>query len=380
MIIVFTLFTVGCKQVKHELNVLAIVLASGVDLTPEGKYLVTAQILNPKEESSSNNKAKMKLEQNGSLDIVVFSALGDTPQDAWNNMSTELGKTLFFAHSKFVVVGKNLAEAGLALVIDSSLRNPTTRPDYPLLVTNGKALDIMMATPIDEKIPSNVIHNLIKQQSSKGFTPVVSRIDFANALASNTSAPIAGVVELTRNSSGATFRLGGTAVFKEDKLIGFLNLDETRGFQWTKGNVNSGTITTFEKDNKPITFDILKSKAQIKPIVTENSVKMQINIKVQSNIIEMSDNLDPMKDYKVMEELAELQNKAIKQEVMLFIYKARDRLNADIFDFGGILHRDKLDFWRKIENNWNFIFRHITVEVIVDSSIERPGSISKPIK
>ena len=376
IIITMTLFFTSCKGTKQEIEKLAVVLAMGFDLTPDYKYMLTAEILNPQKQSS-NSKASA---EQPSKDVLVFSSTGDTPSDAINNLSTDFGKNLYFGHSQFVVIGKDLAESGLSLLIDSSLRGHETRLGNQLILTKNKASSIITAGTIDEKIPSNSILNLLKLQSIKGYSPLVSRLDFANALSSKTAAPIMSVIGMNKTSNiGATFNMSGTAVFKKDKLVGFMNISETRGMQWIKGKVKAGNITVTSRDNGIITFALLKANSIVKPIVKGDSVTMQITIKEEANIIEMTDKLDMVQNYKIVEGLNKLQKEAIEKEVKLALNVAQKEYNADIFDFGGAIHRTYPETWKKLEKNWQDIFPTIKVEIKVNSIIKRPGLIFKPI-
>lgn len=56
------------------------------------------------------------------------------------------------------------------------------------------------------------------------------------------------------------------------------------------------------------------------------------------------------------------------------------KLKADIFHFGSKVHRQYPKFWKTAESDWENIFPNLNVEVNVDSSVKRPGIISKPIK
>lgn len=375
MIVIFTLSETGCSQTKQEIEKLSIVLAMGFDLNKEGKYIFSAQIL-------STDKPTLKSTSNKPpSNVVVFTSVGDTPYDAINHMSISLGKNLFFGHSAFIMVGGNLAENGISLVIDTSLRSNSTRPDYPLFITKGNALDIIKAVTADEKIPSNAISNLVKFQAGKGYSPITSRLDFANALSSKTAAPVIGIISLNQNkNTDNVFKLVGTGVFKEDKLIGYMDKKETRGMQWIKGKVQSGNLIGYTKDNKEITFDILKSKSTVKPIEKNNEIIIQINIKEEANIIEMAKDIDLMKNPDKIKDLNNLQNKAIKDEVILALNAAQNKFKADIFDFGGNIHRHYPKLWNSMESNWETIFPKLKVEINIDSSIKRPGIISKPIK
>lgn len=378
--IIIAFSVTGCKGTKQEVEKLAVVLAMGLDLTPENKYKLTVQILNPEKESSQSMGAK-KDGQQVSTDVMVFSSEGDTLYDAISRLSTDYGRNLFFGHSQYIVIGKELAESGLSLFVDAALRGQQGRAASTLLLAKDKASKIMAFEPIDEKIPANSVKNLIRLQSIKGYSPVVSRLDFTNALSSKTAAPIMGVIDLNRdNNRGTTFKLAGTGVFQKDKLIGYLDINETRGMQWVKGKVKDGTIPVPSLDGTKITFFLLNATSKIKPVLENDSVTMQITIKAESNILEMAGKLDPMKNPKIMDDLAKLQSEAIEKEVKLALNAAQKKFDADIFDFGGLIHREYPETWRKLESNWNHIFPNIKVEVTVISTLKGPGIISKPVK
>jgi spore germination protein KC len=380
ILIIIAFSVTGCKGTKQEIEKLGLVLAIGYDLTPENKYKITFQVLNPEKESSKSMSAK-KSGQQTSTDVMVFSCEGETPYDALSHLSTDYGRNLFLGHSEYLVIGKKLAESGLSLVSDTILRGQQARPDNTLLLAKDEASKILAFEPLDEKIPANSVKNLIKLQSIKGYSPVVSRLDFVNALSSKTAAPIMGVIDLNRkNNIGTTFNLAGTGVFQKDKLIGYLDMDETRGMQWIKGKVKDGTITVPSLDDSKITFFLLNSTSKIKPVVENDSVTMEITIKAESNILEMSGKLDPMKNPKIMDDLAKLQSETIEKEVKLALNAAQKKFDADIFDFGGSIHRYYPKTWNKLESNWNHIFPNIKVEVTVISTLKGPGVISKPMK
>ncbi|AKN31394.1 spore gernimation protein GerC [Clostridium carboxidivorans P7] len=377
---IITVFSAaGCKGTKQEVEKLGLVLAIGYDLTPQNKYKLTFQVLNPEKESSQSKNAS-KSGQQVSKDVMVFSSEGDTPYDALSHLSTDYGRNLFLGHNEYLVISSKLAEAGLSLASDTILRGQQTQPDSILLITKGTASEILKFQPVGENIPAHSVRDLIKLQSIKGYSPAVSRLDFISALSSKTAAPIMGVIDIDKeNNNGTTFKMAGTGVFEKDKLIGYLNMNETRGMQWIRGKVKDGSITA-ALDSSKITFFLLNAASKIKPIVENDSVTMQITIKTESSILEMPGKLDPMKNPKIMDNLAKLQNEAIEKEVKLALNAAQKKLSADIFDFGGVIHREYPKTWSKLEGNWNKIFPNIKVEVVVNSTIKAPGMISKQLK
>lgn len=369
----------SCQGTKQEVEKIGLVLAIGYDLTPENKYKLTVQVLKPEKESSQGMGTSSTGKQVSS-DVVIFSSMGDTPYDAANKMSEDYGRSLFFGHSEYLVIGKKLAESGLYLVSDTILRGQQARPDNILLLAQNTASQILAFEPSDEDIPAMSVKNLIKLQSIRGLAPVISRLEFVNALSSKTAAPILGIIGIEQDTSkGAAFKLSGTGIFRKDKLIGFLNADETRGLQWIKGKVKDGTITAKYSDGGKITFFLINAASKIKPVIEGDNITIKITIKTTSNILEMSAKLDPMKDPKIMDDLAKLESEAIEKEVRLALNAAQEKFDADIFDFGGFIHREYPEEWSKLESNWDDVFPNINIEVDVISSLKAPGLISKPM-
>ena len=381
ILIMISMFTTSCKGTKVELDKLAVAVAIGYDITPEGKYLLTVQILNPQKDSSGGMMGKKDASKQKATDVVVYDAIGDSLSACKGQLTIKLGKELNYSHTKFIVVGKHLADSGISTVLDTVLRGNKMSPDVPLLVTKGNAFDIIRATSVYEKIPANEVENILNLQSSFGFANLASILSFANALSSNTSSPIAGVINLSENNDAdATFEVVGTAVFKKDKLIGFMGMNETRGIQWINGKVKSGYITTLSRDKGKITFEIIRSSSKIKPSIKTDSYTILINVKEESDISEMIGNLDPMKNLEITKRLESSQEEAITNEIKLAVSAAQNKFDADIFGFGEMIHRDYPKEWIDIEEHWKDVFPKLNIEVNVISSLKRPGYISKPIE
>ena len=380
ILVMISIFTTSCKVTKEELDKLGVAVAIGYDITAEGKYMLTAQILNPQKDSSGGMMGKKAGSQKTATDVVVYDAIGDSISACKGQLTTKLGEELNYGHINFIVIGRKLAESGIDMVLDAALRGYKMRPDVLLLVTKGNAFDIIRATSVHEKVPANEVDSILRLQSSFGFTKNVSILDFANSLSSKTDSPVTGVINLSKNNnSDETFEVVGTAIFKKDKLIGFMDMNEARGVQWINGKVQLGYITTSSLDEGKVTFEIVRSSSKIKPLIKNNSFTILINVKEDSIIGEMTGKLDPMKAPEIMDKLEIRQNEAITNEIKLAINVVQKKYGADIFGFGEMIHKDYPKEWNYIEGEWKDIFPNLNIEIKVNSRLKRPGYISKPI-
>jgi len=377
MIIIAMLLTIGCTP-KQEIEKLAIIVSFGVDRTPDGKYMVSTQILKG-EKSSSAGKGMEKGEKQPS-DVMSLSSIGDTVPDALVHLSTELGKKIKLSHVKFIVIGEDAAKSGVGDLVNFVAREHELRPNIIFLISKGKAFEILKAITPESTVPTNAIAAILNLQSEYGYIPVITSLDFATALASKTASPITGVIDLHRDEqAGTIFKLLGTAVFNKDKLIGYMDEQETRGMQWITGKVTAGNIVIPSPDTGKITLDIIQADSTLRPIIINNKPIIQITITEKGIIKEMSGTLDIMKNPSILKELEEIQNEAIKKEIEKALYAAQKTFRADIFDFGEAIHRDCPGEWKTLQENWSEIFPDLTIEITVHSSIPRIGTISKPL-
>lgn len=370
----------GCSGNRKEIQKLSLVVAFGVDLLGNDKYEITMQVLNP---TSSSGGPEGGGEGKSSSETLVFSGIGDTFYDAIYDASKTMGKIQHFGHTKYIVVGDSLAKKGVSNLVDSLSRLNEVRLNTPLFITKGAASDIVKAQTPENRIPANTVENLFLRQELIGFRPFTYLIDFIESLGSKTTSPVAAVIELAKSKSGTsaeTFNLSGTAVFKEDKLIGYLNSKETRGLRWIGGNVQVGSITFTCPDYSKTSVEILTSSSKIKPIVNNDKISYQIDIKVETALRETSKKIDPSKNPEILDIMGSCLNKAVQNEVELALLASKDTLGADIIGLGEVLHKSNPKLWNAISNNWDMLYPNLEVNINVNSSINGTGLTGKSVK
>lgn len=376
---VILFLTTGCGA-KSEIEDLGMVAAMGIDTTPAGDYLISLQILKAQKQSSGGMGGQKGGKPETPSDVELITVSGDTIYGAFDNLSTQLGKKLHLSHINFVVISEKVAQSGVADIIDAGLRSHQFRIDTPFLVTKDKASKIIFTKTPDNPIPANAIKNILDWQSRHGYSAVITYLDFANVLASKTTAPVAGVIDrYDTELAGETITVAGLAVFNKDKLAGYLDAEETRGMQWIKGKVREGTITIPSPEKGKITLRITSASSKITPIIKNEKLVIQVKVRAQSYLRELDDQLDPMGNPGILKELDQRQNEAIKSEINNALYAAQQNLKADIFEFGQVIRRDYPSEWKSMEKNWSETFPDLEIEIIVDSHILRPGMISKPL-
>jgi spore germination protein KC len=371
----------GCAGNRKEIQRLDLVVALGIDLNPDGKYLITMQVLNPA--SSSTQTQGVGTSQSSGNEVLIYASTGETFYDAVFESSKTMGKVQHFGHTKYIVISDEVAEMGIKPILDGIVRLEEFRLNAPFLVTKGKASDIVSAKTTENLIPAIAVENLFQRQQYIGYRPYSYLLDIVDTLSSETTSSVLAVIELVKANEklgSETFKLSGTAVFKKDKLIGYLNDKETRGFNWIQGHVEVGAVSFNSPRFGKSTVEILRSSSKITPIVNGDNVTIYMQLKNFSNLRRVGKPIDPVKKLDTMYELEDAEDKVIKEEVNLVLSKAKDELGADIFGFGEKIHAVYPKEWKGMVDNWESIYQGLNINVTVDSTIRATGASIKSIE
>lgn len=357
----------GCWN-RRELNTLAILVGMGVDKAENTDQVqLTAQIFKPVELKGASESYYLNVQ-----------STGDTVFDALRNFTKQTSRKVYLPHNQVLIFGETAAREGVQNYIDFFVRDHETRLTTDVLVAGSNAGEILEVESELEKTPATAILHLLDAQNATSKALKVSLKDFVSSLLTVTTAPVAPLIEILTEGEEKVLNISGMAVFKNDKLVGYLDHKESRGMLWVRDEIRSGIITIPCSSGKhKSSLEIISTSGKIVPIADQSGVRIQVKINVESHI---GDRNDPAElTMHVVKDLEQKEEAEIKEEVSAVLAKARV-LNADIFGFGESIYRKYPKQWQELEKHWDEVFPELEVEVIVDAHIRRSGTILKTIK
>lgn len=362
----------GCWN-SRELNTLAIVMGTGIDISEDpDKVRLTLQIAKPSEMKSSKGEGGGEGQA-----YYNFTIEEDTIFNAIRGATHEVSRKLFYPHNQVIIISEEIAKGNAQKYFDFFIRDHETRTTSWVLISRDRAEDVLNVKPKQEKIPALEISRLVLAQSATSESSITPLREFAGKTMSKTTAPVAPIIEVKGDGGNKSISISGTAVFKEWKLAGELDKRESRGLLWVIGKIKSGIITVdYPDENSKVSLEIIKASSKITPVVNGDNIKFRIDIKEEGNLGEE----DGYEDLTQPERIAALEKKkaaAIKDEVMAAISKSKE-LNADIFGFGEIIHQRKPKEWKNLEKRWDEVFPEIQLEVNVEAKLRLSGRIGRP--
>jgi spore germination protein KC len=393
MLSLTTLILSSCWN-RTELNELRITTATGVDFK-DGKWLVTYQTIIPSSMASGTGGASGNSGQPG---IHVFSVKADTFNKARNLSNLETSRRLYVAHNKVVVIGKDAAEKGISELIDLYLRSTEARETVYILVTDGQANELLKKMVPPEKLPGESYGEILdKETDLVSIFPKTTIYDFALHLYSDSKSigiPVATLSgeETTQNikdleslnvlkttSQPLKITLSQLGIFQKDKLVGWLNRQESKGLSWLTDQIK-GTEISFpcsDHEKKLNSITVTSSKTKLKPLKSDNHFTMHVKINANGVLMESVCKEDLSKP-EVISALQKIIEEQIEEDIKA-AWDALQRLDADTPGFANIIHRKYPKDWKEINDDWETEFKKMELKIQIKVNIKRPGLIQKSV-
>ena len=387
-IIIFLLLAVlltssltGCWDWR-ETSSFAIILGAGVDWVDNNRIRLTIQIAKP---SSFVGGQQSPGTQTQSASWVIW-AEGDTIQDAEKNLLLLVPRDIYWGHCIIMILGDKMAGQGTHLVTNYLQRKTTPRETMWLTVAKGDAKDFLEAHSEIEKTFSQHMNFLIRMQTAYP----VNLKDFTQMLASKGMQPVLPLLELKEVGVApktgieekipiihTTYTISGLAAFKQDKLIGLLNLDESEGLRYLKGVYKRSEITipSPTEPDKKVSLQFLRVNTKITPLYDGKNIQFNVEIKTKGRLLEQQS----MEDLATPEKIKALKKQAdekIKQKAQAALNKAQKEYGVDIFGFGDAFHRKYKKEWKQLKDNWDENFTKAQVNIAVNAEISHTGLIT----
>lgn len=374
----------GCWNYR-ELNHMAIAGSFGIDYDEENKeYKVSVQIFKAKKSGSDTSGSS-----SDQSPVVFYQETGKTIHEALRNVVKEGPKKLYIGHLDLIVFGEGLAKNHFFESLDFLFRDVESRKDFNIvLVKGGKAEDVLkILTPLETNPSASMMQTLVSNSTYKGSTPAVS-FDEALSYMYNDGVELAlPTVEVIGNTKDSdetdsiakinpktALVFNSIAVFKNNKLIGYLDEEESIGFSIITGKIGSSVISfPCDSDNNYASFEIISMKSGAKVSREGDKIKSDISIETKASLSEINCSIDLTNEaeYKKVEKMA---NKEVEKIVENALTKIMKDYQSDIFGFGDQLFRTDYSYWKTVKGDWDSVFPKIEPKIKSKVSLFTKGS------
>lgn len=366
------LLTGGCWD-SQELNTLSIISATSIDRS-NGKWEISFQVVIPQSIATQTGGGGAGSQS----PTTIFSTKGRSIAEAMQNASLETSRKLFFAHNSVLILSEDVArKEGVGEILDFFLRPFESRETMSVLLTKGKASNLLEVLIPLEKISGNAIQRLIdfaRMVASPDESAMAPELEVSGDLTKQSSLD---ALKSTRND--AVIKLGELGVFRKDKLVGWIDQKDSRSVAWLSDRVSS-MIVVFPcsakgQENQLLSYRVLKSSTKLDPKVIHGKSIIHAKISATGAIDESGCNLD-LKNPEVIRDLERTISKQIGGDVMA-TWSHLQEMNVDLAGFMNAIHRKDPSTWRNLMKTKRPI-EEISLRVQVKINIEHTNMITKP--
>lgn len=402
LIILSQIFLSGCWDYT-EYEDMAQVIGLGFDYNKESDEITITVHYISTTRSGQGEAGSQKSKNRSDVLGIIHSATDKTVFGALSKLQEVVFKEMFFGYVKIIAVGEDAAKYKMLDIIEYLNRTPAMRSTASIVISPGKAGDLLSTVDSSYTISSSQqISNLLDLSKYTGVAFPVSIEDFTEMLSIGgleATAPriitvsqkpeepkaeggIYDNLVLDENRDGDQI-LSGTAAFKEDRFVGWLDDKESTGFGWIRGKritnyktSRTSKISDNSKMEEILYFRVKKSKTEMKVNFTDNSPSISINVKVLADLRKYYSDKGP----KVFdsEEVSNMEKKLsdnIRSDIDAALAKGQKELKTDIFGFGFALFRKNPKLWRsEYEKKWDEIFPDIPVNVNIEAKVINTGT------
>ncbi|WP_313803440.1 Ger(x)C family spore germination protein [Cytobacillus sp.] len=363
----------GCWD-RVEVNDIAIITATAIDLTEDKQIKVTAQVFIPRALSGGGGMGT------GGGDLTLIrKGIGINLADAVSKLQMVLPRTIFWGQCKVFIFGMGLAENGIRQQFDFLVRHPEPRGRAFMFVSKADTEKVLQLLPPLERYSGEVLKELL--DFNIGLPVTMKDLDLMlTSDAQNAVIPLINIYP--PNKGKMEFEsipyISGSALFSKDKMIGTIGEYETRGIMWIKNMLKDSTIS-FKTGNEKeeISVGPVQSHVKLKPKITKGAWKMSVKVRAEGDVIQNETKLDLM-DPETIKKVEIDFEKNIKHRIEAALDPLQKEFNLDIINFATEYHHHYPKEWKKVKNRWNEIFPKIEVSVDVEAYIRRPGYTSTP--
>lgn len=395
----------GCWD-RVEVNDLAIVTGVALDTAGPDAVQLTVAIAVPANVTPPGSPGAGGQEPSN----TTKAAVGRTVMEAVTRLQEKTSRRLFWAHNGIILIGDELARRGTGPVLDFFSRHRQPRLRAHVVVAPQRGEDLLATwAPVEADVPTAMrelgmqrtglmidLLRFTEMMLSDGREPVVARMEAVGAGARQPRT--LGMGEGGGSGQGGGSGSGGgngpggggstdflqpaitgTAIFKEDRLVGYLDDHDTRGLLWLLDELVTGGVTvTLGETGRWVTFELLSASSRMRPRFENGRIVAEVMLQAVADIVDNAAGVDATRP-AVIELLEQELEEAIAAAVRRVFRMLQQEFRSDAVGVGDAIRRHDPRRWEELADRWDDVFPTVELDVHVRARVRGTGLATPPL-
>ena len=394
----------------QNIDDLSYAVAIGVDVGKTAKYRISLQLTTMESSatesaisdssqgsSSGGESSSNKSSGDTSSNYIIQTVETDSIDSALNIANSYINKTINLSHCKILLVTEEIAKQGVEPLVNSLINKVETRPDCSIIVSKIPEGEFEEEKkPKIEKLISKYYDVASNLETGRGYSETIKLNEFYLTLNDSFYQPYASLgttynttkntndenissnldsqsKTLITNSEKESVEVMGLAVFKKDKLVGYLNANQTLSHQLISNELDFSTLNIISPFNQNETLDIYIStfkKPKIIVNISNGSPFIKVDLYVAARIVSFNSYEINLLTKDKLNLIQDTVKKHLENQLYNYLNTSAKEFSSDISGLGryAVKNFKTLDDW----NNYNWLenYQNSTFKVNVDISIK----------
>ncbi len=305
-------------------------------------------------------------EEGGKISSVIRKGESSTPGKTREKRQLVSNKQYILGLEKVYIIGENMAFNGIENPMEIFFRNPYTNDNGYVAICNGKPEDILKYKVEGYPSSSDYIEGMLKDANNYNFFP--SNYKIYNAflkLASEGKSLTLPYINIVEDQ----IKITDLCLFKKDKIIGKLNIEDAKIFNMLNETDGKGIITLNKNSDKYLEY-YSKVKRSVKVYKVDNKYKFIIDLKFNGDIISNTLYTELDNNVSINNEIETRLEKTIKDSCRYIIFKIKNEYKVDCLQLGNYAASK---YGRQSGIDWDEIVPNSDIEVNVKVKIDKKG-------
>jgi Ger(x)C family germination protein len=330
------------------------------------EYMLSLQILKLAKTESKGGGAQAER-------TFVISNTGKPIFEMARDMLGQSSKSLYFEHLAAIVVSEAAVKKnGLRPILDFFRRDPEMRWRTRIFITPGEAVAIAKYNPPTGEPGGRYLEGLVKNNKKDiHIAGIKNDIGYITQAMDNGADYTVPRLDYVDNVP----KVGGVALFKNERLVGYADEYITRGIKFIYGTEKSAVIPVkcpLHPDDE-VVFELFKHETKLVPHIEGENIYFTLDITMQGNIGELScKSQHNMHDYAFLHSVEQAVAAEVSQNAQE-TWKFEQQLGIDTYNIKARVKGYHPFAWKKIEDRWAEIYPSIPLIVSVNVNIRAVG-------
>lgn len=354
-------FFSGCSQTS-SLDERLIIKGIAVDAAEEGYHLCVQALKTGKSLDSK---------EGGEKKISMARAKGGSVLEAMSRIKEKTGKEPLYAQNLILVISEELAKENMCQVMDFFVRYHETRPSVKVLISRGKASDIMALEIDGQEVIIEEISSMVQKSHGGNIKSTVQSL--GSQLSNKYDSARVIAVRVEEEAGEKTLKCDSLAVFEGGKIAYFLSEEDIAAFLIVNGKAKNLTNMVNVPEIGKITYIIGKSGSSVE-VETDGQLKFLISIDLSVDVWETNTANDiNCKLVGFSQRVESALNEKFIKLCSDILSKTVVRYETDIFNLNRYLINARPWYFREVESNLKHELINATYEVKVNTRVNSIG-------